>query len=147
MTTSKTVGDITNIIGYITTTFGYYINAFGSAQGVVCRPAAITRVYVSLVSTESNVSRRWRANGQKTPKSGDFGLQASFFGKLAPELTCTRLAKLLLPNSTMYNIDGTTSIVEFETDVLGLLSVVETDPGPQTTAYGLLADFINAVQG
>ena len=55
--------------------------------------------------------------------------------------------ELLSPNSMMYNIDGTTSIVEFETDVLGLLSVVETDPDPQTTAYGLLADFLNAVQG
>ncbi len=53
--------------------------------------------------------------------------------------------ELLLPNSPMYNIDGTTSLVEFETDVLGLLSIVETDPGPATTAYGLLADFINAV--
>jgi hypothetical protein len=134
MTTSKTVGDITNIIGYITTIFGYYIKAFDCAQGAVCCPTAITRVYVSLVATESNVSRRWSANGQKTPKSGDFGLQASYFGKLAPELTCTRLAELLLPNSTMYNIDGSTSIVE-------------TDPGPETTAYGLLADFINAVQG
>jgi len=28
---------------------------------------------------------------------------------------------------------------------LGNLSVIETDPGPHTTAYGLLADFINAV--
>jgi ABC-type uncharacterized transport system ATPase subunit len=43
-------------------------------------------------------------------------------------------------------VEGTTSIVEFETDVLGKLSVVETDPGPHTTAYGLLADFLNAVR-
>ncbi len=50
------------------------------------------------------------------------------------------------PDSPMYNVSGTTSIVEFETDVLGLLSVVETDPGPHTTAYGLLADFVNAVR-
>jgi homoserine dehydrogenase len=48
-------------------------------------------------------------------------------------------------DSPMYTVDGTTSIVQFETDVLGLLSVVEADPGPHTTAYGLLADFINAV--
>ena len=26
------------------------------------------------------------------------------------------------------------------------LSVIETDPGPRTTAYGLLADFLNAVR-
>ncbi len=48
------------------------------------------------------------------------------------------------PESSFYSIDGTTSIVEFESDVLGKLSIIETDPGPETTAYGLLADFINA---
>jgi homoserine dehydrogenase len=49
------------------------------------------------------------------------------------------------PETPFYSIDGTTSIVEFESDVLGKLSLIETDPGPETTAYGLLADFINAV--
>ncbi|MBN2149091.1 MAG: homoserine dehydrogenase [Anaerolineales bacterium] len=49
-------------------------------------------------------------------------------------------------DSPLYQVDGTTSIIEFETDVLGKLSLVETDPGPHTTAYGLLADFINAVK-
>ena len=49
-------------------------------------------------------------------------------------------------SSPMYSVSGTTSIVEFQTDVLGKLSVVETDPGPETTAYGLLADFLNAVR-
>jgi homoserine dehydrogenase len=49
-------------------------------------------------------------------------------------------------DSPMYGVDGTTSIVQFETDVLGLLSVIESDPGPHTTAYGLLADFLNAVR-
>jgi homoserine dehydrogenase len=46
----------------------------------------------------------------------------------------------------MYGVDGTTSIVEFQTDVLGQLSVVEANPGPYTTAYGLFADFLNAVR-
>jgi homoserine dehydrogenase len=49
-------------------------------------------------------------------------------------------------DSPMYGAEGTTSIVQFETDVLGLLSVVESDPGPHTTAYGLFADFLNAVR-
>ncbi len=53
--------------------------------------------------------------------------------------------ELIGPESSMYNVLGTTSIAEFETDVLGLLSVIEADPGPHTTAYGLLADFLNAV--
>jgi homoserine dehydrogenase len=49
------------------------------------------------------------------------------------------------PSSPMFGVDGTGSIVQFQTDVLGLLTLVEDDPGPHTTAYGLLADFINAV--
>ncbi len=49
-------------------------------------------------------------------------------------------------SSPLYSVEGSTSIVEFKTDVLGDLSIVETDPGPHTTAYGLLADFVNAVQ-
>jgi homoserine dehydrogenase len=49
-------------------------------------------------------------------------------------------------SSPLYSVNGTTSIVQFESDVLGKLSIIETDPGPHTTAYGLLADFINAVR-
>jgi homoserine dehydrogenase len=54
--------------------------------------------------------------------------------------------QMVPPSSPLFQVDGTTSIVQFETDVLGSLSVIETDPGPHTTAYGLLADFLNAVR-
>ena len=54
--------------------------------------------------------------------------------------------QMVSPNSPLFQVEGTTSIVQFETDVLGSLSLIETDPGPHTTAYGLLADFIHAVQ-
>ncbi len=50
------------------------------------------------------------------------------------------------PDSPLYGVEGTTSIVQFETDVLGLLSIIESNPGPRTTAYGLFADFLNAVR-
>lgn len=53
--------------------------------------------------------------------------------------------QLVSANSPLFEVDGTTSIVQFETDVLGSLSIIESDPGPHTTAYGLLADFLNAV--
>jgi homoserine dehydrogenase len=48
-------------------------------------------------------------------------------------------------SSPMYATEGTTSVMQFETDVLGKLSIIEENPGPMTTAYGCLADFINAV--
>jgi len=59
--------------------------------------------------------------------------------KVSPELVGT--------DSVLYNISGTTCIVQFESDVLGKLSFIEKDLGTRTTAYGLLADFINAVTG
>lgn len=49
--------------------------------------------------------------------------------------------------SPLFSIQGTSSYVQFETDVLPGLGIVESNPGPETTAYGLLADLINAVRG
>ena len=59
-------------------------------------------------------------------------------GRVAPELVS--------PSSPLYSVEGSSSIVEFHTDTLSSLSIVEGNPGPETTAYGLLADFINAVK-
>jgi homoserine dehydrogenase len=50
------------------------------------------------------------------------------------------------PLSPLYSIMGTSSYVQFETDVLPGLGIVESNPGPETTAYGLLADLINAIR-
>lgn len=44
------------------------------------------------------------------------------------------------------SVRGTSSMVHFELDVLPGLTVVEHNPGPETTAYGLLADFLRAVR-
>jgi homoserine dehydrogenase len=64
-----------------------------------------------------------------------------------------RVAPELVPvSSPLYGMEGSSSVVELVTDVLGPLSIVEGESselvsGPETTAYGLLADFINAVRG
>lgn len=51
------------------------------------------------------------------------------------------------PDSPLFSINGTSSYVQFETDVLPGLGIVEGNPGPETTAYGLLADLLNALRG
>lgn len=51
------------------------------------------------------------------------------------------------PDSPLYSIEGTSSYVQFEMDVLPGLGIVEGNPGPETTAYGLLSDLINAARG
>ena len=57
---------------------------------------------------------------------------ASAKGRVAPELVS--------PASPLYSVEGSSSIVEFHTDTLPSLSIVEGNPGPETTAYGLLAN-------
>jgi homoserine dehydrogenase len=52
----------------------------------------------------------------------------------------------ITPGSPLYSISGTSSYVQFDTDVLPGLGIVESSPSPTTTAYGLLADLVNAVR-
>jgi len=83
------------------------------------------------IAAARSAGKRWKLVC-RARREGDV-IQA----QVAPELVSA--------SSPLYNMEGTSSCVEFETDVLGLLSLMETNPGPETTAYGLLADFINAV--
>ncbi len=41
-------------------------------------------------------------------------------------------------------VDGTSSIIQFETDIFTGLTITEENPGLYATAYGMLADFIRA---
>ena len=83
------------------------------------------------ISRAKSQGKRWKLVCSAV-KEGE-----SFQARVAPEMVGV--------DSPMFGIEGTTSIVQFESDVLGLLSLIEQDPGPHTTAYGLLADFLNAV--
>lgn len=42
---------------------------------------------------------------------------------------------------------GTTNVIDYHTDILPQLTIVEHNPGPATTAYGMLVDMINIVRG
>ena len=52
--------------------------------------------------------------------------------------------ELLDPTDPLYAIMGTSSAVTFVTDVLPWLTLTEGNPGPLTTAYGMLADLVRA---
>jgi homoserine dehydrogenase len=41
-------------------------------------------------------------------------------------------------------VDGTSSIIQFETDIFPGITITEENPGLYATAYGMLADFIRA---
>ncbi len=49
-------------------------------------------------------------------------------------------------SSPLFAVNGTSSLVIFKTDVLPGLGILESDPGPKTTAYGLLADILNILK-
>lgn len=53
----------------------------------------------------------------------------------------------IAPRGPFAAVSGTTLAVHYELDVLPGLTVVAHDPDLKSTAYGLLADFINAVRG
>jgi len=53
--------------------------------------------------------------------------------------------QLVSPNSNLFNVSGTSSILEISSDVLGKLSLIEENPSPKTTAYGIMADLLNAL--
>ncbi len=44
------------------------------------------------------------------------------------------------------NVDGTSSIVTIKTDLMGTISIIETDPEIEQTAYGLLSDILRVVK-
>jgi homoserine dehydrogenase len=107
-------------------------------MGIPMKPAEVDRKGIRAITPEmvaqaNSEGKRWKLVCSAERKDGKVK------ANVAPQMVA--------PDSLLYNTEGTTSIVQFETDVLGKLSVIENDPGPETTAYGLLADFLNAVKG
>ena len=56
---------------------------------------------------------------------------------------CRVAPELLLLTDPMAGLEGTSSAIRFDLDVMGF-SLVEHNPGVEATAYGLLADFVRA---
>ncbi len=69
--------------------------------------------------------------------------EAGIRARVAPELVTVA--------DPLYGMEDSTTGVAFRTDVLGDYSIIESErpdmvAGPEPTAYGLLADFVNAVK-
>jgi len=58
---------------------------------------------------------------------------------------CRVAPELLLVSDAGAGLEGTSSAIRFDLDVFSF-SIVEHNPGVEATAYGLLADFLRAVQ-
>jgi homoserine dehydrogenase len=61
-------------------------------------------------------------------------------------ITASVAPERLKPDDPLSHVYGTSLLIAFETDIFKELIISERDPGPEATAYGMLADFINAVR-
>jgi len=106
-------------------------------MGVPLKPQEVDRTGIrgltaKMIAAAKGDGKRWKLVCM-AEKDGN-----TVKGRVAPEMVSL--------SSPLYSVEGSSSIVEFHTDTLSNLSIVEGNPGPETTAYGLLADFINAVK-
>jgi homoserine dehydrogenase len=106
-------------------------------MGIPFTPQQVDRKGVRLITSDMVTTAKMNGNRWKLVCSAERNGE-NVFGRVAPELVSS--------SSPLYSVVGSSSIVEFNTDTLSSLSIVEGNPGPETTAYGLLADFINAVR-
>lgn len=51
--------------------------------------------------------------------------------------------QMIGPKSPFFSVEGTSSYILFKSDVLPGLGILESNPSPDTTAYGMLADILN----
>jgi homoserine dehydrogenase len=93
-----------------------------------------------------NITLEDIAQARQQDKRWKLLCSAQIDGENGENLSARVAPEMVGRDSPLYYIDGTTSSIQFETDVLGQLTILEENPGPHTTAYGLLADFINAVR-
>jgi len=107
-----------------------YMNNTMTPQDV--ERTGIRSITMDQIEAANKIGKRWKLVCTASRENG------RIVAKVSPEMVG--------PESPLFTVDGTTSIVQLESDVLGKLSLIEQDPGPHTTAYGLLADFINAVK-
>jgi homoserine dehydrogenase len=104
-------------------------------MGIPMKPADVERQGIRDISPQMladarREGERWKLVCEARRENGQ--LRASVRPQRVP------------PSSPLFSVNGTSSYVQFEMDVLPGLGIMENDPGPETTAYGLLADLINA---
>jgi homoserine dehydrogenase len=106
-------------------------------MGTPLKPDEIERQGIRAISRASIQEARQAGERWKLVCSARFE-HGQLRARVAPER--------VKPGSPLFSIQGTSSYVQFELDVLPGLGIVESNPGTETTAYGLLADMINAVR-
>jgi homoserine dehydrogenase len=106
-------------------------------MGISKKPAEIDRQGIRDITPEMIAKARLEGKRWKLVCSARLTSE-SLDAKVAPQM--------LSPDSPMYAVNGTSSYIQFELDNLPGLGILESNPGPKTTAYGLLSDLINIIK-
>jgi homoserine dehydrogenase len=105
-------------------------------MGIPLKPQEVDRVGIRGLTQQDLLSARELGKKWKlvctARRSGD-----SVSASVKPEMVGS--------DSPLFSIMGTSSYCQFEMDTLPGLGIVESDPGPETTAYGLLADWLHTI--
>ena len=106
-------------------------------MGIPLKPQDVDRKGIRdlsphLIRQAKKEGKRWKLVCTAEKKRG------KVIAKVAPQL--------VPPSSPFFSVNGTSSFVVFNTDVLPGLGILESDPSPETTAYGLLADILNILK-
>ncbi len=106
-------------------------------MGVSITPQEVDRTGIRGVTPQMIAEAQAKGERWKLVCSADY-VDGRIITKVAPQ----RVG----PDSPLYSVNGTSSFCQFNLDVLPGLGILESDPGPETTAYGLLADFLNILE-
>lgn len=106
-------------------------------MGIPTKPQGVDRKGIrdltpTAIQQAKNDGKRW-----KLVCSAEL-INGKISAKVAPQL--------VMPSSPFFSVSGTSSFVLFKSDVLPGLGILESNPGPETTAYGLLADMLNILK-
>ena len=113
--------------------------------------AAIITVLMDTPFTPQQVDREGIGNLslteiQQAMKDGNRWKLVCRAKKTADGISAKVAPEMVGPQSPLFSVNGTSSFVQFKTDVLPGLGILESDPSPDTTAYGLLADVLNILK-
>lgn len=98
------------------------------------QPTGIRGVTPEQIKIAKTKGKKW-----KLVCTAGWDNEGKFFAQVQPEIVG--------PESPLFAVTGTSSFVEFKLDVLPGLGILESNPSPKTTAFGLLADLLYAVKG
>ena len=107
-------------------------------MGLPLTPQEVDRTGISGITPEMIRSAKAAGERWKLVCSAERQTNGEVRARVAPQRVS--------PESPLYTVNGTSSFCQFHLDVLPGLGILEKDPGPETTAYGLLADFLNILE-